>query len=68
MPEILSEWLPEPAFAELLQRKTGKGARTTLQRWRRLGTVPQFFEWTKVSRVVMWRERKELPVRNHRTD
>jgi hypothetical protein len=57
--EILTEWTPEPAFVPLLQLKTGSGSRSTLQRWRRLGTVPQIFEWTRVGRVVLWRERKE---------
>ena len=57
--KLLSEWTPEPLFVRHLQRKTGKGSCSSLQRWRREGTVPPIFEWIKVGRVVLWRERKE---------
>jgi hypothetical protein len=57
--ELLADWTPEPLFVPRMQDKIGKGSRSTLQRWRREKTVPEIFEWMKVGRVVLWRERPE---------
>jgi hypothetical protein len=56
---ILADWHPEEKFAALLQKKTGFGSRVTLNRWRRLNTVPQGLEWKSVGRAKMWREKPE---------
>jgi hypothetical protein len=59
--ELLADWTPEPEFVPQLQNKTGgKGSRSTLQRWRRQDTVPDIFEWMKIGRVVLWREKPEM--------
>jgi hypothetical protein len=55
--DVLNGWHREKEFANLLKKKTGLGSRVTLARWRRLKTVPKEFEWTRVGRAAMWRER-----------
>jgi hypothetical protein len=57
--KILTEWMPEKEFASAIRARTGYGSRVTLQRWRQLGIVPPVYEWLKIGRAVMWRERKE---------
>jgi hypothetical protein len=52
------DWTPEAEAARILREKTGYGAVTTLQRWRRLDEIPTGFEWKKIGRAVLWRERE----------
>ena len=50
------EWTREAEAARVLREKTGYGAITTLQRWRRVNEISSRFEWKKISRAVFWRE------------
>ena len=54
---ILSGWHPEGEFARLLREKTGYGSQVTLYRWRQLDTVPEWLEWMRAGRAVLWREK-----------
>jgi hypothetical protein len=54
---ILSDWHPEAEFARLLREKTGYGTEPTLYRWRQQNRVPNWLEWIRAGRAVMWREK-----------
>jgi hypothetical protein len=53
---ILSDWMTEAEFAAAIREKIGRCEVSTLERWRRLKTIPAGFEWRHFGRVPMWRE------------
>jgi hypothetical protein len=56
---VIGEWKPEATFAAALREELGYGSAVTLARWRRLGTIPEGYEWRYFGRIPMWRRKKD---------
>jgi hypothetical protein len=56
---IVGDWIPEPVFAQKLQKAIGYGSEATLKRWRRLNKIPEGYECKHIGRMPMWRPKKD---------